>query len=258
MGKSKKLRPVLMAIPTLCFAFPLCFLFVTSLEKKGFANYLFVLTEIRVERNIMNSLIVAVITVLIVLAITLPASFAFSKMKFPGQNILFLIVLMAMMIPGISIAVPMVKIIRSLNLVNNYFSLILPYVAINSPIALILGKNFMDGLSAELMEAAKIDGCTTWTSFLHIYLPLAVPVSSIISVFTFLNCWNEFVYAKLFMQKETMQMVSTIPIKFQADMYTNIPALFAGLVIVQLPVLILYLMFQNTFREGLTAGAVKG
>lgn len=258
MKRSNYIRPILMAIPTLLFAFPLYFMFATSLEKRGIENYVYVITELDIGRNIMNSLIVAVCTVLIVLAISLPAAFAFSKMRFAGRNVLFLVVLMAMMIPGISIAVPMVKIIRGMDLMNNYLSLILPYVALNSSLALILTKNYMDGLSGELMEAAMLDGCTTWKSFVHIYLPLSKPVMAIVSVFTFLNSWNEFVYAKLFMKKEVMQMVSTIPIKFQVDMYTNIPGLFAGLVVVQLPVLILYLVFQDLFREGLTAGAVKG
>ncbi len=258
MKKSKYIRPIIMALPTAIFALPLISLFITSLEKKGIGNYIYVLTQIRVERNIFNSLIVAGISVFIVLAITLPAAFAFSKLKFRGKNILFLTVLMAMMIPGISIAIPMVKMIKGLNLVNNYLALILPYVALNSSFALILAKNFVDGLPNELMEAAKIDGCTTWKSFLYVYLPLTKPVLATISVFVFLNCWNEFLYAKIFMQKEFMQMVSTIPTKFQVDMYTNIPGLFAGLVIVQLPVLILYLLFQNVFREGMTAGAIKG
>ena len=258
MKKSKVLRPAVMAIPTLIFAFPLYFLFATSLEKKGFENYTYVVTELGIGRNIFNSFMVAGLTVFIVLAIVLPAAFAFSKLCFPGKQFVFLLVLMAMMIPGISIAVPMVKIIRSMGLVNNYFALILPYVALNSSMALILAKNYMDGLPGELMESAMIDGCTTWKSFLYIYMPMTKPVLAIISVITFLNCWNEFVYAKLFMQKEVMQMASTIPIKFQVDMYTNIPGLFAGLVIVQLPVLILYLSFQSAFKEGMTAGAVKG
>lgn len=258
MKHTNRIRPVIMVLPTIIFAFPLYFLIKTSFEKRGIENYTYVITELDVGINIFNSIIVAVLTVCIVALITLPAAFAFSKLNFKAKNVLFLLVLMAMMVPGISIAVPMVKIIRSMGLVNNYFALILPYVALNSPLALILAKNFMDGISNELMEAGMIDGCTVWKSFIHIYLPLAKPVLAITSVFTFLNCWNEFVYAKLFMQDEAMQMVSTIPIKFQVDMYTNIPGLFAGLVIVQLPVLILYLLFQNVFKEGLTAGAVKG
>lgn len=258
MKRSKALRPVIMAIPTLIFAFPLYFLFATSLEKRGIENYTYVMTELGIWRNILNSFIVAGSTVFIVILIVLPAAFAFSKLNFIGKHMLFLTVLMSMMIPGISIAVPMVKIIRSMGLVNHYSALILPYVALNSSMCLILAKNFMDGLPNELMESAMIDGCTIWKSFLHIYLPLSKPVLAILSVFTFLGCWNEFVYAKLFMQKEAMQMASTIPIKFQVDMYTNIPGLFAGLVVVQLPVLILYLLFQNAFKEGMTAGAVKG
>jgi raffinose/stachyose/melibiose transport system permease protein len=261
MKKEKKknfIRALIMVLPTLVFAFPLYFLFETSLAKRGFQNYINVLTQIRIERNLLNSFIVGASTVAIVLVITLPAAFAFAKMRFRGKNTLFLVVLIAMMIPGISIAVPMVQIIRGMGLVNHYLSLILPYVALNTSLALILARNYVATLSDELMEAAMVDGCTTFQSLLHIYLPLMKPIMAIVTVFVFLNSWNEFLYAMLFMKKEHLQMVSTIPIKFQVDMYTNIPALFAGLVVVQLPVLILYLSFQNLFREGLTAGAIKG
>ena len=145
MKKTYKSRPVIMAIPTIFFAFPLFFLIKTSLEKRGIDNYIYVISELNIGKNILNSLIVGVLTVCIVVAI--------SKIKFKGKNILFLLVLMAMMVPGISIAVPMVKTIRTMGLFNNYFALILPYVALNSPLALILSKNFMDGISNELMEA---------------------------------------------------------------------------------------------------------
>ena len=147
MKRMPLIRPVLLAIPVMFFALPLIILFKTSLEKRGIQNYVYVLTELGVEKNVMNSLIVAGISVFLVLAVALPAAFAFSKLRFPGKNALFLTVLMAMMIPGISISVPMVKIIRGMHLINNYFALILPYVALNSSFALILAKNFIMGFS---------------------------------------------------------------------------------------------------------------
>lgn len=258
MKHNKWLRTLLLIIPTAIFAYPIGYMIYKSLTKKGIENYTYVLTKIRIEQNIFNSFLVAFCTVLLVLALAIPAAYAFSKLPLKGKKGLYLTVLVALMIPGICIAVPMVKTIRGMGLVNNPLSLILCYSALNAPLALVLARGFMDDLPDELMGAALIDGCDIFQTLTHVFLPLCGPVISVISVFTFLNSWNEYLYATLFMKKSYLQMASTIPDKFQVSMYTNVPAMFAGLVIVQLPVLILYLCFQRLIQEGMTAGAIKG
>lgn len=258
MKHNKWLRALILLLPTSIFAFPIVYMLIKSFAKKGIGNYIYVLTKIRIEVSIFNSFLVAVCTVLLVLILALPAAFAFSKLYMKGKKVLYLTVLLALMVPGICIAVPMVKTIKAMGLVNNHLSLILCYSALNAPLALVLARGFVDELPDEIMGAALIDGCNTFQTLLYVYLPLCGPVVSVISVFTFLNSWNEYLYATLFMKKDYLQMASTIPNKFQVSMYTNVPALFAGLVIVQLPVLILYLCFQRLIQEGMTAGAIKG
>ncbi|WP_221469192.1 carbohydrate ABC transporter permease [Cohnella nanjingensis] len=178
-------------------------------------------------------------------------------MRFPLRNALFLMILLALMIPGIAIAVPVVQIVRSFDWFNKYWALVFPYTAILAPFGLVLAKGFMDQLPKEMQEAGLVDGCSVFQSFLRIYLPLTQPIAMIVTIFTFLGSWNEFLFAMIFMRKEKMQMVTTIPIKFQVDFVTNMPGLFAALVIIQLPLIVLYVLFQKHFKEGLTAGAVK-
>ncbi|HEY0827736.1 MAG TPA: carbohydrate ABC transporter permease [Bacilli bacterium] len=250
-------RHMTLLIIVILFAIPLYYLLSTSFEYRGFGNYWNALTKVHLERNLWNSTVVTLFTVLLVCVVALPAAFAFSKMRFPFKNSLYLIMLMALMIPGIAIAVPVVQIIKQLGWFNQYESLIFPYTALMAPFALILMKGFLDQLPKELLEASVVDGCTVFQAFLKIYAPLSKPVVVIVSVFTFLGSWNEFLFAMLFMRKESMQMVTTIPIKFQVDFYTDLPGMFAALVIIQLPLLILYIVFQKVFKEGLTAGAVK-
>lgn len=252
------IRNIVLLFFVFLFAFPLYFLIKTSLELKGVGNYANALMAVNMGQHLKNSAIVAVSTVLLVCLISIPSAFAFSKMKFPFKKILFLLILITMMIPGISIVVPLVKIIRGLDLFNNYISLILVYTALNAPLSLILAKGFMDQLPVELAEASFIDGCNIFQTFFNIFLPLSKPILGIIVVLTSLASWNEFLFAKIFMSKEKMEMVTTIPIKFQNNFYTDIPGLFAALVLIQLPIIILYLIFQKTLMEGLTAGAVKG
>ncbi|MCD9020536.1 carbohydrate ABC transporter permease [Cohnella silvisoli] len=239
------------------FCIPIIELIRTSFARGGLQNYVDALTKIDLLRNLLNSTIVTGCTVLLVLLITLPAAFAFSKMRFPLKNVLFLLILLALMIPGIAIAVPVVQIIRLFDWFNRYGALIFPYTALLAPFGLVLAKGFMDQLPKEMQEASLVDGCSVFQSFVRIYLPLTKPIAMIVTVFTFLGSWNEFLFAMLFMRKATMQMVTTIPIKFQVDFVTNLPGLFAALVIIQLPILILYILFQKYFKEGLTAGAVK-
>lgn len=239
------------------FCVPLVELLRTSLERNGFRNYTDALTQIDLGRNLLNSAIVTGCTVALVLLITLPAAFAFSKMRFPLRNALFLLILLALMIPSIAIAVPVVQIVRAFDWFNRYSALIFPYTALLAPFGLVLAKGFMDQLPKEMQEAGLVDGCSVFQSFLRIYLPLTRPIAMIVVVFTFLGSWNEFLFAMIFMRKAEMQMVTTIPIKFQVDFVTNMPGLFAALVIIQLPVLVLYVLFQKHFKEGLTAGAVK-
>ncbi|MHB8278755.1 MAG: carbohydrate ABC transporter permease [Candidatus Humimicrobiaceae bacterium] len=255
--RTKVLTNIALLFIVTIFAFPLFYLVKTSLELRGFTNYYNALTKVNLFLYIRNSFIVTFSTVCLVSVITVPAAFIFSKIKFRLKNVLYLIIIITLMVPGISIVVPLVKIIKAFGLFNNYLSLILIYTALNIPLSLILAKGFMDQLPKELVEASIIDGCSVFRMFISIFLPLSKPILAIIWVLTALSSWNEFIFAKLFMTKESMEMVTTIPIKFQNNFYTDIPGLFAALVLIQLPIVILFLSFQRVFIEGITAGAIK-
>jgi len=238
--------------------FPLVSLIYTSLKFKGIENYVNAITKINLGLNISNSFMVAILTVILILTITLPAGFAFSKIHFEMKNTLYTLILLSLMIPGVCIAIPVTKIIVGLQLINNHLSLVLVYSALATPFFLVLTRSFIDQLPNELIEASIIDGCSTFKAFILIILPLSKPIASIICVLGFLQSWNEFLFAMLFMKKTSLQMVTTVPILFQADFVTNVPAMFAALVLIQLPLVIIFIIFQKAFKTGLTAGAVKG
>jgi raffinose/stachyose/melibiose transport system permease protein len=107
------------------------------------------------------------------------------------------------------------------------------------------------------MEAAMVDGAGLWRTFTRIYLPLTVPAMVMVGVWTFLNSWNEFLLALMFMTEPDMRTITVVPASFQLDFFVDVPKIFAALVVIQLPVVVLYGLMQRTFQRGLTAGAIK-
>jgi ABC-type glycerol-3-phosphate transport system permease component len=162
-----------------------------------------------------------------------------------------------MMMPVAGILVPLAEIQRVLGFGNTYQGLILPYVALALPFALVLLKNAYDALPDELLEAAVVDGAGQWRAFTRVLFPLTLPTLSMVGIWTFLNSWNEFLLALLFMSAPDMRTITVIPASFQLSFFVDVPKIFAALVLIQLPVVVLYTLFQRNFQRGLTAGAVK-
>lgn len=259
MNKAGKIsRNVVLILIALLWAVPLIFMVEKSLEDGGFANYATILQEENLPRNFLNSVVVTGGTIAVVLAVTLLAGFAFSKLKFRGKNALYLIVLAGLMIPAPTLIVPLSQLIKTLGLMNNPLSLIGIYSALQVPFSLLIMKNYFDELPNELIESGIVDGCSIFKAFRKILLPLCAPVISAVTVFTFLASWNEFLLAFMFMKKEIYQTLTVIPYSFTQMFLSDLPRMFASLTIIALPIIILYICLQKQFEQGLTAGSVKG
>jgi raffinose/stachyose/melibiose transport system permease protein len=146
-----------------------------------------------------------------------------------------------------------------LRLADNYLGLILPYTAGSLPLAVFLFRTYFDALPAELVDAARIDGCNHLRAFIHVMLPLARPIIATVSIFTFVGAWNEFFLALVFIHDPNM---ATLPLGLQAffvnQYQTQFPQLFATLIVSIGPIVVVYLLLQRHFMAGLTAGAVRG
>ncbi|SDS87785.1 carbohydrate ABC transporter membrane protein 2, CUT1 family [Paraoerskovia marina] len=245
----------LIAIP---FLFPLVAIVSKSFEGAGFyENYSTVLTTTPILRSAMNSAIIAIGVISIVYVITMLAGYAFAKMGFKGKKLVFNAILVGLILPNIALIVPLFIGVQALGMFNNYLAVIIPLAATTTPFTLLLTRNYMQSIPTEVLEAATIDGCSSFSTLIRIVLPLAKPISAVVVVWTFLGAWNEFFLPLIFLQDPNMQTVTTIPMYFTSTYGSDQPKIFAALVLISLPVVILYLVFQKFFEKGMTAGAIK-
>ncbi|MBO1739197.1 carbohydrate ABC transporter permease [Leifsonia sp. TF02-11] len=255
--KAGRIAVTIMLFVTIVWMLPLYRLVSVSLSGGGVANYAAVVAKEGIGRYLLNSAVVTAFTVVLVLALASVGAFAFSKLRFRGRNVVYGLLLSGLMIPVAAILVPLSGIQQALGLYNTYPGLILPYTALALPFALVILRGAYDGLPDQLLEAAVVDGASTWRAFLRVMLPLTTPTLVMVGIWTFLNSWNEFLLALLFMSAPEMRTVTVVPASFQLSFFVDVPKIFAALVIIQLPVVLLYALLQGKFQRGLTAGAVK-
>lgn len=209
-------------------------------------------------RAFLNSIWVGGWTIVITLALISIAAYALAKVNFKGRDFFVAYFLMAMAIPSFAYLIPTYYIFNQVGLDNSLTGLIITYVARNIPFNLLLLRTFLLGIPRELEEAAKVDGCTELGAFVRVTMPLAKSIFLTVALLVFLNSWNEFVFANTFLTNDATRTVSTRFVKFTTEYNNNFARIFTSGVISIAPVVILYLLMQNRFIEGLTSGSVKG
>jgi len=239
------------------FAIPLVFMISISLQGRGFDNYMAILTHPLIPRFFLNSIIVSLCTIVIVYIVTSLAAFGFSKLEIKGKNILFSMILLGLMIPAVALIVPLFLTIKKLNLIDSYLSLIGPYTALTMPFTLLLMRNYLDDLPNQLLDAASIDGCSTFQIYTNIIIPLTKPIAVVVVIWTFLSSWNEYFMPLVFMQSDSMRVITQAPQFFTGQYSQDTGKIFASLVLISLPVTVAYLSMQKYFEDGLTAGSIK-
>ncbi|KQR71529.1 carbohydrate ABC transporter permease [Rhizobium sp. Leaf341] len=206
-----------------------------------------------------NSVLIALGTVVLTVLVSVPAGYGFSKFRFPGQSALFVVVMATMMIPFQSILTPLFLILKVLKLQNNLFGLVLIYVTFQLPFSIFMMRNAFDAVPRALIEAARIDGASQWTILRRIMLPIAVPGVATVAMFAFLNSWNEFLAALIFLSDQNKFTLPIMLVNVSSGIYGIIDwgALQAGVTVTMVPCIILFLLLQRYYVRGLTAGAVK-
>lgn len=219
-------------------------------------NYLRLFTTTLFPRWLLNSSVIAVSHTLLVLFFCSLGGYAFAKYEFRGKGILFLVILGSMMIPIWVGIIPMFIWFAKLRLINTYWVLILPGSA--NAFGIFLMRQYIQGIPSEMMDSARIDGCSEFQIYCKIILPVIKPVLATLTIFTFLFSWNNFLAALIFMVTEEM---FTVPVGLSALVGMQQPQygmLMAGTFISVIPVVIIFLRMQKEFVAGLTLGAVKG
>ncbi len=204
-----------------------------------------------------NSIIVSTATTALGLLVAVPAAYAFSRFTFPGRDPLFFSVLVRNMFPVVVFLIPLFILMKFLRLIDTHMSLILTYLTFGLPLSIWLLKGFYDNIPAELERAARIDGATRFQAFWKIILPLSMPGLIATAIYAFIQGWNEYVYARTFINSENLMTMPVGLEKFFTEYASNWPGLMAASFIMSVPVVVLFLVLQRHFVRALTEGAVK-
>jgi multiple sugar transport system permease protein len=222
-------------------------------------NYTYVLRNTAFPRFVLNSSIVAAATIVLGLALAVPAAYAFSRYRFKGRQVLKFILLLCYIFPSILLVTPLYSIMHRLGLIDTYLSMIVAYSTYAVPFCVWMLLGYFDAIPPDLEEAAMVDGARRFEAFLRVILPLAMPGVVATAVFIFIFAWNEYLFALFF---TTGDVVRTLPVGLQTflagDINVKWGAVNASAVITTLPLALVFVVAQRQLIRGLTAGAFKG
>jgi len=226
-----------------------------SIDPSGTANKL-----IPVWRYLANSLFVSVTAAVISTAIAASAAYVLARFRFPGATLILVLILLTNLIPQITRVFPIYFFIQDLKLINTYAGLILAYVSFSVPFAVLLLRGYFEtSAPPELEEAAMIDGCSHFSAFWRVIIPVSLPGIAAVAIFTFLNAWNDFLWASLLLSDGALKTIQVGIGDFASEgggvQYMN--AFMAACVVTTIPALILFVLMQRWLVGGLTAGSVK-
>jgi raffinose/stachyose/melibiose transport system permease protein len=264
-------RQVIVIFVTLLSLFPVYFMTVSAFKTRSgyiadkfglpttwtLANFNTALAGEKFFIRFANSTILTVGSVAISLLIACLAAYAFARMEFPGKRTLFNIILALMVVPPVVMVVPLFVAMVRWSLINTYQGTILIYTGLLLPFSIYLMTNFFRTIPHEIIEAARIDGCSNLGVFWRIMMPLSAPAVITLIVVNALWVWNELLIALVFMQKDELKTLMVGISALRSRNYVDIPATMAGLLIATIPIVILYMFGQRYFIRGLTGGAVK-
>ncbi|MFT0762108.1 carbohydrate ABC transporter permease [Scrofimicrobium sp. R131] len=241
--------------------YPIVLAIWKSVQVGGWSNYYDVLTHdtFNYWKAIGNSFILAVGSSLIIMLISSLGGYAFSKMVFRGRNLLYSLLLACLAVSIASVVTPVFSTINTLGLRDTYLGVIVPMVAFNSLMMLMIMKTHFDSLPDELIEAALLDGCGSLRIYARILMPLSGPTLATVGVLSFVYTWNEYLLPLLLLKDPNLFPVTRAISLLQFDRMSqqDISTLYAGLILMTVPTLVVYLFSQKYLQAGVTAGAVK-
>ncbi|MGG4090636.1 MULTISPECIES: carbohydrate ABC transporter permease [Paenibacillus] len=262
-----------MIVVALIQLFPLIWLVDYSLLKSGdffgknflvwpdppqWENYKNAFTYGRVPLFFFNSLLVTVITVAASAVLSLMMGYAFTRMRWKLSGFFLGFVMLGMIIPIHATLLPNFILFHKLDMLNNLFTLILPYTAIVIPISMFIMTGFLETIPRAIEESAVMDGAGIFGVIFKIIFPITKPAIATICVLNFISTWNEFIMANTFLTSEDIKTIPFSIMKFAGEYSSNYGAQFAVMTIIALPTILIYLLFTEQMTKGITAGAVKG
>lgn len=233
--------------------------FFPSLDEITMENYKYIFHQEKFYINFANSVIVAIITIILAAFISAALAYCLARFRFPGRKLIFGLVIGMMIIPGTTLIIPQYQLATAFKLTNKLFGLIPFYVAWVIPFSTFMIKSYIESIPKEFDEAVYADGGNVFTVFFRIILPLSSPAIASVSIFNFLTAWEEFTWAMTVINDNVKR---TLPIAisgfFGQHQFTQWGYVFAMSVASLIPVLIVFICCQKFFVSGLQSGGIKG
>ncbi|MGW9127349.1 carbohydrate ABC transporter permease [Paenibacillus chitinolyticus] len=205
-----------------------------------------------------NSVFVTVLTMVCVILLSSMAAYAISRFRWKLAPAVMLVFLIGLMIPLQATLLPLMIIFKNMNILNTHLSLILPYIAFQTPVAVFILSGFMKSVPHEIEESAYMDGASVYRIFRSIILPISVPPVMTVCILTFINIWNEYILAATFISSEKLKTLPFGVYTFVSQYSVNYGNIGAFLVMGAVPVILLYFILSEKITKGMVAGAVKG
>lgn len=263
---------VILLIMVIICIYPIVWMFFGSMKDKAefytniwglpkqihLDNYIAAWKNADLGRRFINSLIVTLGSMCIMIPVTSCAAYAVARLNFKGKNLIYMYLLLGIMIPAGVLGIPTFTVAMKMGLLNSHFGLMLIYAAQNIAMGMFIMRGFFISLPRELEEAAMIDGCSRFGCFVRIIVPLACAGVATQVIFNGLTIWNDYFMANIMITKDELRTLPLSIANFVGKHSTNYPELFAMLTMATIPVIIVFVLSQKSFIEGVAAGAVKG
>lgn len=209
-------------------------------------------------RYFINSVLVSVTIVLGVVILYSMVGFALACINFKGKKIVFISFLSLILVPGLTVQIPLYLNMVTLGLSDTFVGLVLPMINGGGPFAVLLFRNFFRSMSKELYEAARIDGCRVFGIYSRIYIPLGLPIIGTVAILNFIGAWNAIVWPLIILRSSDLFTLQIAIMHLDESAFTQWNVLMAGSIISVVPIILVFIFFQKSYIRGLASGALKG
>ena len=277
MSKKRVLRvssiPILIVfvLLSLTFLFPFYYLFVNAFKSTpeyykssirlpevfNWINFATMISQFRIQTNMLNSLFISLSTIVLITALGLLAAYVFAKRPFRGSRAVYLVIIFSMFMPNQVTLIPLYFLYSGLDLINTPFSVISSFLAAGIPSCIMLLTAYFKGIPNELCEAAMIDGCGFFGTIRNVIYPMGKPALAVNATFVFLRTWNDFLTPLVLLTKRETQTVVVALSALVSRYHSDPPYQMAGLLIATIPAVVMYLFFQRYLIEGVSAGSIR-
>ncbi len=271
-GKARGFSRTLLILYCAVIAFPIIFVVMTSFKSTSefytnvwglpqhvaWENYAMAWNDAKIGQYMLNSVIIVSIVLIVSLIVGALAGYALSRFRIKHAEIIMLAILACTMLPSESVIMPLYLITSKIGLIGSRMSLIIPYIAWGLPMTIYIFRNFFDTIPNELLEAARIDGCTEVQTFTKVAIPLMLPAIATNAILIFVAWWGELLWATVALASSSIKTIPIGMVSFSAQFGTNWGPMCAAICIILIPLVVFFCFVQKYFVQGLTGGAVKG